>query len=642
MNPYYPNLLSPLRVGNTILKNRMICPPSEPHHAQAGENWPSDGLIATYAERAKGGAAIVTCDGNSFGPRKGGNGWDASDPDAQIYMAQMADAVHFYGAKAHGVIMMFAPMGMDVSANVPQIRMMPGSKATLTSDKTEIPTETLYELIEKYSDLAKHMADCGFDGTYIHMSYRMVLPGRMLSPITNRRTDEFGGSFENRIRFPLLLCRRIKEKCGRNFTIEASVSGRDIEPEGWSLEDTVQFARAAEGLIDILTVRSMELDNQHPTGFAKSATPFLDMAEYVKKAGVPMAVAASAGFFDPNTCEQAIAEGKADLLSMARAYVSNPDYGRLLAEGRADDIIPCLRCNKCHSPNHNLTVCVVNPRFGSENRLDKLEVPAGAAKRIAILGGGPAGMKCAIVAAERGHQVTIYEKSDHLGGMIDHSRYAAFKWPMLALLRYFERKCAESPNITVHLDCAPAPKDLEAMDYDVVVAAVGSQPIVPPIPGIETAIPATRAFGHEEFVAENVVIIGGGEIGVETGLHLAQSGRKVTIIEMKDVAAEEAKRVHYYNMFMDAVEEYSDSLHIILKATCTGISEQGVSYRDSDGNEHTLAAGTVLLAAGMRPNVDAAMQYARCGRQFYAIGDCAQQGNLQTAIRSGYTIAKSI
>ena len=642
MNPYYPHLLSPLQVGNTILKNRMICPPSEPHHAQAGENWPSDSLIAAYAERARGGAAIVTCDGNSFGPRKGGNGWDASDPDAQVYMAQMADAVHFYGAKAHGVIMMFCPMGMDVSANVPQIRMMPGSRATRTSDKTEIPTEQLYEMIEQYSDLAKHMADCGFDGTYIHMAYRMVLPGRMLSPVTNRRTDEFGGSFENRIRFPLLLCKRIKEKCGRDFLIEASVSGHDIEPEGWSLDDTVSFAKAAEGLIDILTIRSMELDNQHPTGFAKSATPFLYMAEHIKKAGVNVAVAASAGFFDPDECEKAISEGKADLLSMARAYVSNPNYGTLLSEGKADQIIPCLRCNKCHSPNHNLTVCVVNPRFGSEKIIDKLALPVDQRKNIAIVGGGPAGMKCAIVAADRGHRVTIYEKNDHLGGMIDHARYASFKWPMLRLLQYFERMCLNNPNITVHLDHAPDPRELETMDYDTVIAAVGSVPVVPPIAGIEAAIPATQVFGHEELVSDNVVIIGGGEIGVETGLHLAQKGKRVTIIEMKDVVAEEAKRVHYYNMFLDAVEEYRDTLQIILSATCTGISKDGVTYRDSEGTAHTVSAGTVLLAAGMRTDASLAMAYAGCGKRFYAIGDSARQGNLQTAIRSGYTIAMSL
>ena len=363
---------------------------------------------------------------------------------------------------------------------------------------------------------------------------------------------------------------------------------------------------------------------------------------YLKQHGVKQAVAASAGFFDPEDCEQAIAQGKADLLSMARAYVSNPNYGQLLYAGKANEIIPCLRCNKCHTPNHQLTVCVVNPRFGSEKTMDRrITAPAGQ-KNVAIIGGGPAGMKAAIVAAERGHQVTIYEKNDHLGGMIDHSRYASFKWPMLNLLKYFERKCAENPNITIHLDCDPEPAWLEAQGYDVVIAATGSVPIVPPIPGIETAIPATRAFGHEEFVDDNVVIIGGGEIGVETGLHLAQQGKKVTVIEMKDVAAEEARRVHYYNMFIDAVEEYADNLNIILKATCTGIDAQGVSYRDEAGETHTVPAGTVLLAAGMRSDITGAARYMNCGKAFYTIGDCGQMGNLQTAIRSGYCIANSI
>ena len=167
-------------------------------------------------------------------------------------------------------------------------------------------------------------------------------------------------------------------------------------------------------------------------------------------------------------------------------------------------------------------------------------------------------------------------------------------------------------------------------------------PLVPPLPGIENAIPATRAFGHEEFVSDQVVIIGGGEIGVETGLHLAQKGKQVTVIEMKDVAAEEAKRVHYYNMFMDAVEEYEDKLKIILKATCTQVTAQSVTYRDEAGELHTVEAGTVLLAAGMKANAACAYRYASCGKRFFAIGDCAQQGNLQTAIRAGYQIGSSI
>ena len=630
MNPYFPALLSPIRLGNAILKNRMICPPSQPYHGQAGEKWPSDTLIECYAQRARGGAAIVTCDGNGFGKNwKGGNGWDASDPDAQNYMAQMADAVHFYGARAHGAIMTFPAMEDG----------MPSFGRIRTED---IPRETLYALIEKYSDLAGYMAQCGFDGTYIHMSYHMVLTGQLLSPIHNRRTDEFGGSFENRIRFPLLLCRRIKEKCGPDFAIEASVTGREAESGGWTLDDTVAFARAAEGAIDILTIRSSDIDNQHPTGFAKCRTPFLPLAEYVKKAGVKQAVAASAGFFDPEDCERAISEGKADLLSMARAYISNPDYGTLLCEGRQEDIVPCLRCNRCHTANHNLTVCVVNPRYASEKTADRRIVPVTRKKNVAVIGGGPAGMKAAITAAQRGHHVTLFEKGERLGGMIDHSRYAAFKWPMRRLLEYLERKCAADPAITVRLGTAPDPEWLAAQDYDVVIAATGSVPVVPPIPGVEAAVPAVSVYGREDGIAEKAVIVGGGEIGVETALHLAQKGKRVTVLEKKDVAAEEAKRTHYYSMFMDAVNEYRDSLRIVLGAECTAISPSGVTYRDAQGREHTLSAGTVILAAGMKSDLSGAERYMNCGRQFYTIGDCGAMGNLQTAFRSAYSIANTI
>ncbi len=626
MNPYYPHLLKPLQVGNVILKNRMICPPSQPYNAQANETWPSDTLIECYAERARGGAAIVTCDGSGFGKIwPGGNGWDASDLGAKNYMAQMVDAVHFYGARAHGTCMTFPP---EVS--------------TEDFESLNITTEKIYECVEHFSELAKNISEAGFDGIYIHMSYRMVLTGKLLSPISNHRTDEFGGSFENRIRFPLMLCRRIKEKCGKDFMIEACITGHEIEEGGWTLDDTVAFAKAAEGLIDILTLRSYEIDHQHPIGYLKERTPFLYMAEYVKKAGVKQAVAASAGFIDPDDCEAAVREGKADLISMARAYISNSNFGQLLYEGRAEDLVPCLRCNKCHQPNHCLSVCVVNPRFASEKTIDRRTVPFTREKKIAIIGGGPSGMEAALIAAERGHKVTLFEKKGRLGGMLEHSRYATFKWPVLNWLKHYEKKLAENPNVTVQLNCAPDPDWLEAQNFDAVVAAVGGKGIVPKIPGIEAAIPAVDTFAHPELVGETAVIIGGGEIGVEAGMYLAQQGKKVTVIEMKDMIAKESFRGHYYSMFLEAVEAEKENLEVILKATCTEVSENSVAYKDENGDIHTIPCDTVLLAAGMTADVTAAAAYMNCGKQFYTIGDCRQIGSMQTAIRTGYSIGSAL
>lgn len=253
-------------------------------------------------------------------------------------------------------------------------------------------------------------------------------------------------------------------------------------------------------------------------------------------------------------------------------------------------------------------------------------------------------MMAALTAAERGHQVTLFEKEDRLGGLINHSRYASFKWPMHNLLKYFERKCGNTPGITVKLNCAPDPEWLEKQQYDVVIAALGTVPIVPPIPGIELTSSAVDAFADVDSVKERTVIIGGGEIGVEAGLHLAQNGKDVTIIEMKEHAAEEAMRMHYYNMVMDVVEEYSDKLHIILKATCTGVASDHVSYRDENGEEHSVPAETVLLAAGIKPDVNSVEKYMNCGKQFYTVGDCGFGviGSLTNAIRTGFSIANSI
>lgn len=649
MHPIYPNLFSPLRIGNVVLRNRMICPPSDPHYIQCNENFPSEATILHYASRARNGAALVTGEGcglHGFPDEDHHWGWDATKGSAQNGMSQLADAVHFYGSKINGTIMCFSPPGWDVSPDVPRLKVVGDLADWPDIPSKELSRDMLLDIIEQYAGLAKIDKDCGFDGVYIHMSYRMVLPGRMLSPLTNHRTDEFGGSRENRMRFPLMLCRRIKELCGKDFLIEASVSAEEPYEGGLRIDDCIAFAKAAEGLIDILQVRCGDVDPNHPTGFFAEKTPWLSMTETIKKNVPNMIVSAVGGYFDPQDAESVLAEGKADLIAMARAFISNPEYGKIVYEGRKEDLVPCIRCNKCHRSGPYdpwMSVCSVNPCWPIESRMRALTVPPKGGRRVAVIGGGVAGMQAAEECASRGDFVTLYESSSQLGGALLHSEYVDFKWPVRDFLHYHIRRVCSDPNITVRLNCMPEPEDLEKEDYDVVLAAVGAKYRIPDIPGAdgENVIQAVSVYGQEHTLPENIVIVGGGEIGAETGLHLARCGHRVTILCSRDKLAPEAFRVHYYGMFLDACREQR-TLSWITNCRCTAIESDGVVYRDKDtGESRKLPAEAVLLAVGSDPDIENAMRYAVCGRRFFVIGDCAGGGSIQKAVRSAWTVANS-
>lgn len=646
MHDQFPHLLAPIRVGSHILKNRMICPPSKPHFIQGPERYPS-AIIDHYAQRAQNGAALITCDGThldaDFGPHM--LGWDGTDGNVQHYMAQLADAVHFYGSLANGVIMAFAPRGYDVSEGVPTHYVV-GDGSKPRYDCKEMTLEMIQEFIDTCVRLAKVQQEAGFDGVYIHMAYRGVIPGRFLSPLTNKRTDQFGGSFENRIRFPLTLCREIKKACGRDFLIEASISGHDPDPAGWTLEDSCRFAKEAKDCVDILQLRAPEIDPNHPTGFSLDPTPWLYIAERVKASQPEILISTVAGYMDPVENERILAQGKADLISMARAFVSNPEYGKLVYEGRTQDIVPCIRCNKCHRSSDSdpwMSVCSVNPAWAMDHRLDKFIVPPGAPRRVGIVGGGVSGMEAALVCAKRGHTVTLYEKSGRLGGLLNHADGVDFKWPLREFKEFMVRKVGESPAITVKLNTEATVDMLNADGNEVVLAAVGSEPITLPIPGLDgpQVVNAVDVYGREAELACNVVVIGGGDIGTETGLHLARQGHKVTVIEMKDMLAPESYRVHYYSMFMDACAA-EPNFSSRLESRVTGVSPQGVTYVDKTGTEHMAVAGSVVLAAGMQAKVDDAYALSAAGRQFYAIGDCVKAGSVQKCMRSAFDIANTI
>lgn len=440
-----------------------------------------------------------------------------------------------------------------------------------------------------------------------------------------------------------MMLQEVKKAAGNDMLVEIQFSAE--EPEGgYTVEEGIEFLKMAEPYVDIVQVRSAEGDPNHPIPFELNPTPFLDLAARIKAAGLDMLVSNVGGFFDPDLADKAIAEGKLDLVAMARAWISNPNYGDLLYEGRKEDLVPCLRCNKCHGRGKRdilTTVCSVNPKFGFEEVDRYLVTPVKEQKNIAIIGGGPGGMRSALFLADRGHRVTIFEAESQLGGAIRHADYVDFKWTLRDYKNYLIFQ-VKKKGINVVLNTRVTP-DMIQDRYDVVIAAVGAQPIMPKLPGVEgdNVMVATEAIMHSEKVGSRVVVIGGGEVGVETGMFLAQQGRDVTVIEMRDELAADTTFIHYRSMFQAAWEAIP-SFHYVLNATAKEISASQLVYTDQGGQEHTLPADTVVLSVGMRAKSDEALSFYGAAPRFYMIGDCKQPGTIQTTNRNAYAVSASI
>jgi len=668
MSKKYEHLLSPYKIGNVVFRNRMSSGPNDAHFLQGPEQWVTEPMITWLANIARGGAAWVTTIRDEVphgytmdnlrtlfaGEREpiktdvSGGVWQHLPPtelSREHYISQMTEAIHFYGAKASIIEMRQAPEGYDVSPGA-ELWWVYGDGSYPRYAEKEAPLGMIEEMIEDIANRMYVMQNLGHDMCYIHMSYRCTFFGRMLSPTTNKRTDKFGGSLENRARFAITAAEAIKKRCGRDFIIEASISGEDI-PGGYTLEDAVEYAKLFAGHIDILQLRGPTIDPSNLYAFIPESdpTPMLRYAEAIKNSGAKIAVLPIGGFSDPDWGEDAIASGKADFVGMSRAWTSNPNFGNLVYEGRTQDIVPCIRCNKCHSDSYAepwAPHCSVNPTYALGHKIDRMISPPSRKKKVAVVGGGLAGMKAAMVADERGHDVTLYEKSDVLGGLLRKATDASFKWPLRRFMEFMYQKINES-NVKILLNTEATPAMLKKEKYDAVMAAVGSEPIVPDIPGINgnNVTYAPDVYGNEDSLGKNVVFIGGGEVGVETALHLAEKGHKVKVVERLNMLASDAPPVHYYTVLRDYWEK-EKNFSFVVNATCNGIKADKVTYLDEYSMEHEIKADSVVIAVGMKAKTDLALTFHGVGGRLYIIGDCDKAGNVQKVMRSAFSIASII
>ena len=648
-------MLSPLQLGNVMLKNRMLSSAATPHFMQGTETFPTEKWITLMANRARNGAAAVHINHLEHPrPMKPDlelvnmtpahfSTLDIGDPSTHNYICQMIDAIRFYGS-----IALTSPMGEQLRPHMDEpLVMIPGQggpgSPPVCDDLTKKDMQMHIDSVVKEAVLLRKL---GFEMFSLHNAYRNGPVSQLLSPMCNHRTDEYGGDVKGRSRLLLEIFDALKQTLGRDFPLECLVSGE--EKGGITIRDTIELARLAEGKIDLLTIRQGEQDPQHPIGFTstrKNPCPNLAAAAAVKAdvsaRGGKLRVGVSAGLQNPDFCDSIIREGKADMLCMARAFICDSQYGEKVYAGRGEDVRPCIRCNKCHVPNDSdkfRSYCSVNPEIGLEDKLERMIPEKSEPKKVAVIGGGPAGMVCAITAAKRGHSVTLYEKAPVLGGQLLHADYANFKWPLADYKNYLIRQL-DVNGVLVRTNTEAAPEMIAAENYDAAVVAIGPVFRKADIPGNESALVPMDVFGHPERAGSSAIIIGGSETAVETGMYLARQGVAVTVLSRQRMLASDAPHAHYISMLEDAYRNQQGFAWETEVTKYLSIEDGQLTWIDHNGEQKCLKADSVICASGTAPRHQEAAQFYGAAERTYYIGDCNRAGDVHKAVVAGWSTA---
>ena len=645
----YPNLCKPITIGNVTFRNRMFSAPMS-----GAEITPECTIgpksTAFYELRAKGGAAAVTVSELMVHPATDASHAYHLNTETVGSVASFtytADAI-----KRHGAVpsVEFSHSGQYAGTylldkNKKESMTQYGPSAGTRPDGlpvTPLTKAKIGDIVKAYYDTAKLAKLCGYEMIMVHGGHGWLI-NQFLSPYFNHRTDEYGGCFENRVRFAREVLSAVREAVGPGFPIEFRMSGSEFFEGGYGLDEGIQIARAVEDLVDLIHVSAgsykFGFSITHPSMFREHGCNVY-LAEEIKK-HVSKPVATVGGLNDPAMMDELIGSGKVDVVVMGRALLADPFLPSKVAENRDDEIVRCLRCFVCMAERGTTQTrrCSVNPLIGRE--WEGNEIPeARKKKKVLVAGGGVAGLEAAWTAARRGHQVVLCEKSDRLGGILKSEQAIDFKHEMYELGLTLE-KLAREEGVQIRLNTEVTPEYAEKEQADALIIAVGSRPIVPPLPGIDgdhVVIVNNYYLEKDKVKGGEVVVLGGGLAGCECAIHLAREGRKVHLVEMRGELAPDAN-IRHRPILLKELEDRGVVCHTNHQGL--RVTEEGL-WCKTRGEEVLIPGTSVICAVGQKARRDVVETLLDSAPVVKQIGDCIRPANICMAVYQGYHAALDI
>lgn len=648
MTRKYPNLSKPITIGNVTFRNRMFSAP------MGGTDITKDGCIgpastAFYELRSKGGAGAVTVSECMVHPETDGSHayhLDLKVPGSLASFTYTADAIRRHGGIASLELShsgQYAGTYMtdkDKKKSMVQYGVSPSVRADGMQIQ-ELSKEMIADIVKAYGEVAENAKRAGFEMLMVHGGHGWLI-NQFFSPYFNKRTDEYGGSLENRVRFAIEVLQSVRNAVGPGFPIEFRMSGSELFEGGYDIDEGIRIAQAIESYVDLIHVSAGTYQRgfglTHPSMFTEHGRNVYLAAEIKKNVSVP--VATLGGLNDPAQMEEIIASGKADIVEMARALLADPELPRKVVSNHDEDIVKCLRCFTCMAERAVTSTrrCTVNPLIGRElGGSEVLKAPV--KKKVLVAGGGPGGLYAAYTAARRGHEVILCEKENSLGGILKGEQALPFKYEMYELGNTYA-KLAKDAGVEIRLNTKVTKEYADKENADALIIAVGSAPLVPPIKGLngDNVVIVNNYYLEKDKVSDHVVVLGGGLAGCEAAIHLGQEGKQVHLIEMREELAPDAN-IRHRPLLLAEIDKYV-TVHTGYKGL--KVTENGVLCADKDGKEQMVEGTSIICALGQIARKDIANELLDCAPYVATIGDAVRPSTITTAVYQGYHAALDI